>query len=77
MIISYLNNKVEGDSLSIIKETAVMKTKGEKMKVAAQSAEMVKMSGHIYFYCLSNGTRRPCNYHCKKCFFESIYCPNN
>lgn len=77
MITSYLNNKVERNSLSIAKETAVMKIKGKKMKIAVQNAEMEKMNGHIYFSCLHNGTRRPCSYHCKKCFFESIYCHNN
>jgi len=54
-----------------------MKIKGKKTKIAGQSSGIVKVDANIYYSCLRNGTRHPCSYHCKKCFFESIYCPNN
>ncbi len=53
-----------------------MKTKGKRLKTTTQGTGMVKMNAYNY-PCLHVGTRNPCSYHCKKCFFEIMYCHNN
>ncbi len=50
-----------------------MKSRGKRAKVALQGTGMAKMNTSNY-PCLRNGTRHPCNYHCKKCYFEIVYC---
>lgn len=50
-----------------------MKIKDKRMKTA-RSSVMTKMEANGYYPCLCIGTRHPCNYHCKKCIFEAIYC---
>ncbi len=49
-----------------------MKDKRKSMKKMAQRNVMVKISAR--YPCSSNGTRRPCPQHCKKCFYEEVYC---
>ncbi len=53
-----------------------MKIKTKRLKNNAQLTGMVKMKINNY-PCLRNGTRHPCNYHCKKCYFEVIYCQSS
>ncbi len=48
-----------------------MKNKEKNIKVAGQN-RAIKMA--VMYPCASNGTRRPCTNHCKKCFFEIMYC---
>ncbi len=53
-----------------------MGIKGKKKKVTAQGSMMLKINAHSY-PCLHVGTRNPCIYHCKKCYFEIMYCNIN
>lgn len=51
-----------------------MKTKEKKMKPFAQGSGMLKVNGNVYYSCSCSGIRHFCIHHCKKCFYENIYC---
>ncbi len=53
-----------------------MKIKGKKTRSAANNSGMAKMGANNHNVCLRNGTRYPCAYHCKKCYFEIMYYSN-
>ncbi len=53
-----------------------MEIKSKRSKVPTQGAMLLKVNAHSY-PCLHVGTRNPCSYHCKKCYFEIMYCHRN
>jgi hypothetical protein len=52
-----------------------MKLKEIKMKTAAHTSGTGKIDANINYVCSNIGVRHLCSYHCKKCYFEAIYCP--
>jgi hypothetical protein len=53
----------------------MMKLKVKKMKTAAYVTGTGKLDTRISYACSNIGVRHTCSYHCKKCYFEAIYCP--
>jgi len=68
------NNKWYGHSIT--KEKGIMEMKSKREKVPVQGSILLKINAHSY-PCLHVGTRNPCSYHCKKCYFEIMYCHRN
>jgi hypothetical protein len=52
-----------------------MKLKVKKMKTAAYVNGTGKIDAKINNTCSIAGVRHSYCYHCKKCYFEAIYCP--
>jgi hypothetical protein len=52
-----------------------MKLKTKKMKTVACTTGTGKMDAKTSYSCSNIGVRHTCSYHCKKCYFEAVYCP--
>lgn len=52
-----------------------MRLKVKKMKTASYATGIGKIDAKINYTCSNIGVRHSYCYHCKKCYFEAIYCP--
>lgn len=51
-----------------------MGTKDDKMKAATQRSRMMKTDEKATISCSCISVRHTCPYHCKKCYYETVYC---
>jgi hypothetical protein len=56
------------------KELEAMGLKDNKLKTAGQRTRMNKTSEKTAIACSCLSVRHTCPYHCKRCYYETVYC---
>lgn len=51
-----------------------MGSKENMMKATTQRARMLKTNEKTALSCSCLSVRHTCPYHCKKCYYETVYC---
>ncbi len=51
-----------------------MGPKDNKLKTAEQRTRMNKTNEIATLYCSCLSVRHTCPYHCKRCYYETVYC---